>query len=132
MNNDNVFRSENFELTHQGRGVLKMKLKGFIKSAQMQDSTSKINEFVSRHHIKYLLIDQRELKVLTKDVMEFISKSVGDIQRMKIEKVGTLDPVDVFAKAGIFKIHQETRNTKFVTMHFQTEEECLAWFYKEN
>ena len=112
MNNDNVFRNESFELTYQGRDVLKMKLKGFIKPAQMQDITLKINELVSRHHVRYLLVDQRELKVLTKEVMDFIFKSIGDLQRMGIEKVGSLEPVDIFAKAGISKIQQESKNTK--------------------
>jgi len=130
MNNDNGFRSENFELTYQGRGLLKMKLKGFIKSGQMQDITVKIHELITRHHVRYLLVDQRELKVLTKEVMDFIFNSIGDLQRMGIEKVGTLEPVDIFAKAGIFKIQQESKNTKLVTMPFQSEEECVAWFYK--
>ena len=131
MNNDNVFRSENFELTYQDRGILKMKLKGFIKSAQMQSTNVKVNEFVSRHHIKYLLVDQRELKVLTTDVLEYIFKSIEDMQRMGIEKIGTLDPVDIFAKAGVSKIHQETKNTKFITKHFQTEDECVEWFLQK-
>ena len=130
MNNDNVFRGENFELTYEGHAVLKMKLKGFIKLAQMGNIILKINEFVSRHHVRYLLIDQRELKVLTKDVMDFIFKSIEELHQMGIEKVGTLEPVDIFAKAGISKIRQESKNTKLVTMPFQSEEECVAWFYK--
>ncbi len=130
MNNDNEFRSENFELMYHGNGILKMKLRGFMKFAQMPTTYARINDFISKNQVKYLLVDQRELKVLTKDVQEYILKSIADMQRMGIERVGILDPVDVFAKAGTSKIHQESKNTAFDAMHFQTEEECMEWFVK--
>jgi hypothetical protein len=130
MNNDDEFRSENFELMYHGNGILKMRLRGFIKFAQIPATATRINEFIHKNQVKYLLVDQRELKVLTKDVQEHILRSIAEMQRMGIERVGILDPVDVFAKAGISKVHQESKDTTFDTKHFQTEEECMEWFVK--
>ena len=109
-------------------GIVSVKLKGFLKPDQMKKSLSAIHQAVTGNDkLKLLLIDQKELKVLSKEVQDHLIQEIVKLGAY-ILRVAVIKPDDPFALAGMNAVESSAQANK--GKNFAHEGEAIEWLLK--
>jgi hypothetical protein len=125
---EKIATSASMELSYQTEGsILIFRVHGFLKPGEAAKDGLTLNEAISKKKIRRILIDQRGIKVLSKEMQSFIIGSANEMAQKGIKKMAILPPEDVFALAGISKIQSEFKTPGIEIANFSSEEEGLNW-----
>ncbi len=129
MNAQFVFQNAHCKVTQPNPYTLTVKLKGFMKIEHLLDITRFMDTFIKKHTITALLVDQSELKVLSKDVLDQMMKMISAISRDGIQRIAIVDAEDIFAKASFAKINKEADilSDRVTRAHFMHERGAREW-----
>jgi hypothetical protein len=107
-------------------GILKIKFKGFLKPAQMQKTLEAVSSALAVYKTQLILVNQQAMKVLSKEVQEQLLHAIKRSDSTN-RRVARINPEDIFAKAGLDKIHHDSHVSDSTTRDFNTELEGIRW-----
>jgi len=122
-----IFQEEHCEITQIGPHALKLKFSGFLKVVNLVSVQAFMDAFTKNHPCDLLLIDHSGLKVLSKEVQEYMSKTIGYIANKGVKRMAIIEAEDVFAKAGFEKLHREVNPDRVIRVLFHSEKAALEW-----
>ena len=122
-----IFQEEHCEITHIGPHALKLKFSGFLKVVNLVSIQAFMSAFTRSHPCEMLLIDHSGLKVLSKDVQEYMTNTIAHIASKGVKRIAMIEAEDVFAKAGFEKIHREVSTDNITRVVFHSEKAALEW-----
>lgn len=123
-----VFKAEHCEIKQVNSHALKIVLKGFLKITHLTTVNDFVDSFTKHNQINMLIIDQSGLKVLSKEVQEYMGKTISMIARKGLKKVAIIEAEDIFAKASFDKLHkEETKHGEVTHAVFHSEKAALEW-----
>ena len=122
-----IFKEEHCEITEVGPHALKLKFSGFLKVVNLVSVQAFMDTFTKSHPCDLLLIDHSGLKVLSKEVQEYMSKTISHIADKGVKRIAIIEAEDVFAKAGFEKLNREAHNDDITRVVFHSEKDALEW-----
>ncbi|HEY9005415.1 hypothetical protein [Ohtaekwangia sp.] len=130
MNAKLVFEHAHCVVAQLNDHTISVKLNGFLKAEHLLDISRFIETFIKKHSITAMMVNQTELKVLSKDVLEQMTKIVHATAQNGIQKIAIVDAEDIFAKASLGKLQKEAPFDVSVThAHFLHERGALEWLH---
>ena len=122
-----IFKDEHCEITQIGPRALKLKFSGFLKVANLASVQAFMDTFTRNNAYELLLIDHSGLKVLSKEVQDYMSNTITHIANKGVKRVAMIEAEDVFAKAGFEKLHREVNADRVPRALFQSEKAAQEW-----
>jgi hypothetical protein len=108
--------------------VIVAKWIGFLKAEEVRKGCSFMTQYIRDNAVKAHLSDHRNLKVLSKEVQDYLTKQwFPEIERIGLRKVGAVVAEDVFAAATVNKVNKEARVGNLQINMFNSEDECTKW-----
>jgi predicted hydrolase (HD superfamily) len=101
---------------------------GFLKMDDLKRGCELMNNQIRTDKITRHISDQTELKVLAKELQEYIGGVWFDeVEKLGLRKIAILVAEDVFAQATVNKVntHAQFRNLQIQT--FGSLEKCYQW-----
>lgn len=128
MAREKITTSTSSELFYQPEdSILIVRFHGFLKPAEAAKDRLVLNEIIRQKKIRLMLIDQQDIKVLSKEMQSFIISNAGEMAQNGVRKMAITLPKDVFALAGVSKIHSEFKTPGIEVTSFASEEDGLNW-----
>ena len=128
MVTEKIATGTSMELSYQSADfILVFRVHGFLKPDEAARDRLILHEAISKKKAQLLLVDQRDIKVLSKEMQSFVISSANEMVRMGIKKMAIILPQDVFALAGVSKIQREFKTPGMEIAHFTSEEEGMNW-----
>jgi hypothetical protein len=115
------------ELSKANGSILIVRFHGFLKPDEVTRNSILLVQTIHQNKVRSILMDQRDLKVLSKEVQWFITQSAKELMQSGIKKVAVLLPENVFALAGITKINSELQVPDIEVRHILSETAGLTW-----
>ncbi len=112
--------------------VLYAKWNGFLKPDEVRAGCQAMTKFIEKNKIKYHVSDHTNLKVLSKEVQDYLTKQwFSEVESIGLEKIAALVSANAFAKATVDKVNTEAQIGTMKICTFARQQDCLNWF-KEN
>jgi hypothetical protein len=112
----------------QSNNVVVAKWIGFLKPEDVKAGCTFMTKYIKENSIKSHLSDHRELKVLSKEVQDYLTQVwFPEVERIGLTKVGAVVADDVFAAATVSKVNKEARVGNLQINMFNSEPECVKW-----
>ena len=128
MANERIKTNTSTELFYQTEdSILIARFHGFLKPGEAAKDRLVLHETIRQKKIRLILLNQRDIKVLSKEMRSFIINSAGEMAQNGVKKIAITLPEDVFALAGVSKIHSEFKIPGIEMAHLASEEEGLNW-----
>ncbi len=108
--------------------VVIAKWMGFLKLENLKKGCELMNTKIKQEKITYHISDQSELKVLAKELQEYIGLVwMDEVEKLGLRKIAILVAEDVFAQATVNKVntHAQLRNLQVQT--FGSIDKCYQW-----
>lgn len=133
MTKDRISTSINTELIYQAEGsLLIVRFYGFQRSEQAAKDNQAIVETVRQKRVRLLLINQRDIKVLSREMQSLIVDNAAKMVNSGVKKVAVVLPEDVFALASVSKIHSESKLTGIAIQSFSSEGDAIEWLRNQH
>jgi hypothetical protein len=131
MVSDRLFETSYCEIRERKDGILYAKWKGFLKPNQVRTGCRFMTEYVRGKNITMHLSDHRDLRVLSKEVQDYlISEWFPEIEREGMKKIAALEAPDPFAKITVDKVNKEAKVGNLIIRSFIREEDCIKWLFE--
>lgn len=112
--------------------ILYAKWIGFLKPDQVRRGCSAMTDFIKKNQTKVHLSDHRNLRVLTKDVQDYLTQEwFPEVERAGLRKVAALVSEDIFAKATVESVNHTARVGLLTIRTFDSHHQCLEWLKEE-
>ncbi len=109
-------------------GVLSAKWIGFLKLENVKKGCAVMNDCIKREKAIRHFSDQTELKVLAKEIQEYISAVwFAEADKLGLRKFGILIAEDIFAQASVNKVNTQVQFGKIDIQTFGSREKCMKW-----
>ncbi len=123
-----VFQEAYCEVLEGSNGIIYARWNGFLKPEQVKNGCAKITEHAKNNKITVHLSDHRNLKVLSKEVQEYLAKEwFPEVEKIGMRKIAALVAPDLFAKATVDKVNKDAHVGNLVIRTFESEDECIKW-----
>ena len=125
-----LFENKSLELSlDESNNIIVAHWKGFLKLEVVQEGCQKLIQLVKSHNISKHLSDQRELKVLSKEVQSYLVSDVFPaLEAAGLRKLAVLSSTDVFAQATASKVSTNATQLGNISLNtFNAKPDCIAW-----
>ncbi|MFQ3576067.1 MAG: hypothetical protein SNJ77_06490 [Cytophagales bacterium] len=113
--------------------VIVAKWIGFLRLDEVKKGCSFMTSFIEKNNVKTHLSDHRQLKVLSKEVQEYLTKEwFPEVEKVGLQKVGAVVAEDVFAAATVSKVNKSAQIGNLKIDMFNSELDCNTWLQKVN
>jgi hypothetical protein len=101
---------------------------GFLKYDEVKKGCAFMTRYIKEHNLKSHLSDHRSLKVLSKEVQDYLTKEwFPEVEKIGLTKVGAVVADDVFAAATVNKVNSEAKVGKLTINMYNSETDCTKW-----
>ncbi len=108
--------------------VIVAKWIGFLKPADVRKGCTFMTNYIKQNSLSGHLSDHRELKVLSKEVQDYLTQEwFPEVEKVGLKKVGAVVSEDVFAVATVSKVNKEAQVGDLKINMFNSEGECMKW-----
>ena len=108
--------------------ILVAKWIGFLKIEDARAGCSFMTKFVKENLISGHLSDHRQLKVLSKEVQDYLTMTwFPEVEKVGLKRVGAVVADDVFAAASVGKVNKAGQLGNLKIDMFNSETECVKW-----
>lgn len=108
--------------------VLVAKWIGFLRPDDVKRGCRFMTKYIQEKDVKSHLSDHRSLKVLSKEVQDYLTKEwFPEVEKVGLKKVGAVVAEDVFAAATVSKVNNEAKIGQLTINMFNSEKECTKW-----
>ena len=123
-----VFQKKYCEIVLHNDSTIKIQLRGFLKIEQLIEISEFMRSFLKIHSISNLLIDHSDVKVLSREVMEYMAEMFTTVSKRNIQRIAIIEAENIFAKASFSKIDQDAPlNSSVARAYFMSERGALEW-----
>lgn len=130
MNYLNIFSKRYCEMDVAEENVLlRIRLKGLLSLEQMKEINSFSREFNKKHGINSILVIQSELKILTKEVQEYLIEMLHESEKEGMKKIAIVQAESIFTQVIVDRIHVRFKGGNLDTRTFVTEKEATEWLF---
>jgi hypothetical protein len=131
MNKDSIATKTNTEFIHQvDDSLLIVRFHGFLKFEEAAKDNLILIDTVRQKRVRRLLINQRDIKVLSKEMQSLIVDNAATMANSGLKKLAVVLPEDVFALAAVSKIHSQSKITGVTIQLFSSESDGVEWLRK--
>ena len=129
MNTVNLLKEPFVEINlDKSNNVIVAKWIGFLKPDQVKKGCAFMTNYIKNHSLKAHLSDHRSLKVLSKEVQDYLTQQwFPEVEKIGLRKVGAVVAEDVFAATTVNKVNQEAKVGNLKINMFNSEPECVKW-----
>jgi hypothetical protein len=104
------------------------KWKGFLTLEQVRRGCSLMSGVIMAHDLKCHLSDHSELRILGKEVQEYLVGSwFPEVERLGLRRIAVRVAADIFAKATVNKVNTQQCYGQLAITTFGSCESALAW-----
>jgi hypothetical protein len=108
--------------------VIVAKWIGFLKPTDVRKGCNFMTTYIKQHSLRGHLSDHRELRVLSKEVQDYLTQEwFPEVEKIGLKKVGAVVSEDVFAVATVNKVNKEAQVGELKINMFNSEGECIKW-----
>lgn len=108
--------------------VIIAKWMGFLKFEDLKRGCEVMNEKIKQEGLTRHISDQSELKVLAKELQEYIGGVWFDeVEKLGLRKIAILVAEDVFAQATVNKVNTQAQFRQLQIQTFGSLEKCYQW-----
>ncbi|MBC8111521.1 MAG: hypothetical protein H7Y04_10710 [Verrucomicrobia bacterium] len=108
--------------------IVAAKWNGFLKLEDLQKGCKEINSQIKKEKLTKHLSDQTQLKVLVKEVQEYIGAVWFDeVEKLGLRKIAILVAEDIFAQAAVNKVNLNAQYKKLEINSFSSLDQCHTW-----
>ncbi len=101
---------------------------GFLKMEDLKKGCELMNNHIKQDKLTRHISDQTELKVLAKELQEYIGGVWFDeVEKLGLRKIAILVAEDVFAQATVNKVNTNAQFRKLQIQTFGSLESCYKW-----
>lgn len=104
--------------------ILSITLNGFIKPGQINKVMSVVIGAVKDLNSKLILINQKDLKVLSRETQNQIVTTINALNRF-VSRVAIIESEDIFAVAGLKAVQRNVHINK--GKNFMSNDEAVEW-----
>lgn len=123
-----VFKESYCEITELENGILRAQWSGFLKPEDVRKGCSFMTQLIKSKNYEVHLSDHRNLKVLSKEVQEYlVMEWFPEVEKLGLKKVAALVSPDVFARATVEKVNHEAQVGNLSIYTYGTEKDCVDW-----
>ncbi|MEP2772816.1 MAG: hypothetical protein ABJH05_11750 [Fulvivirga sp.] len=123
--------NESFCNIYYSDSVIYAEWKGFLKLDQVKKGCLMMTKEIKNNNTKMHLSDHRELRVLSKEVQDYLTQEwFPQVEAAGLKKVAALVSDDVFAKATVDKVNTTAKVGNLTIKTFNAKKDCLDWFDK--
>lgn len=113
-------------------GVLVAKWSGFLTPEQVRTGCKAMTDYISKNKVKWHLSDHRDLKILSKEVQEYLTQEwFPEVEAIGLEKIAALVSENAFAKATVDKVNHEAKVGAMKINTFDSRQQCLNWLKRD-
>jgi hypothetical protein len=127
MSQQAVYQNASCSITLVDGKILHIKQSGFLHLSQVVEMDKASLELIARNNIHLMLIDQSELKVLSKEIQDYLVHKISNLEKIGIKKVAILEPENIFAKLTVEKIHREAHIQPSFAKYFASKSSASIW-----
>ena len=112
----------------KSNNIIVAKWIGFLKANEVRAGCKFMTEYIKEHSLKGHLSDHRQLKVLSKEVQDYLTREwFPEVEKIGLRKVGAVVADDVFAATTVNKVNREAQVGNLQINMFNSEPECVKW-----
>jgi hypothetical protein len=113
----------------KSNNVLVAKWIGFLKPPDVIKGCSVMTKYIKGNPaIKGHLSDHRQLKVLSKEVQDYLTKEwFPEVEKAGLKKIGVVVAEDVFAATTVNKVNKEAQVGNLKINTFNSDVDCVNW-----
>jgi hypothetical protein len=112
----------------KSNNIIVAKWIGFLKPQDVRKGCSFMTKYIKEHTLRGHLSDHRQLKVLSKEVQDYLSMEwFPEVEKVGLKRVGAVVADDVFAAATVNKVNKEGQVGDLKINMFNSEGECVKW-----
>ncbi len=109
-------------------GILYAKWSGFLKPEEVREGCEAMTHYISANKVKAHLSDHTDLKVLSKEVQDYLTKEwFPEVEQSGLQKIAALVSQNAFAKATVDKVNHEAQIGEMKIFTFGTKQDCIDW-----
>jgi hypothetical protein len=129
MSNVSLFKQPYVDIyLNKSNNILIAKWIGFLKPEDVRSGCSYMTKYIKENNIKSHLSDHRQLKVLSKEVQDYLTREwFPEVEKVGLRKVGAVVAEDVFAAATVNKVNKEGQVGNLSINMFNSETDCVKW-----
>lgn len=129
MPNKIILNEKFVEISHdQTNNIAVARWKGFLKLENLAPGLNALLDIVKKNNSKNHISDQRELKVLSKEVQDSLTGNfLPTLEKKGIKKLAIITSEDVFAIASVNKVNSSTMLGNMEIKPFNTERDSIDW-----
>ncbi len=108
--------------------VITAKWIGFLNMDNLTKGCGALNNAIQNEKITLHISDQTELKVLTKELQEYIGGVwFEQVEKLGLKKIAILMAEDVFAQIAVNKVNLSAQFRNLSIQSFSSADKCAAW-----
>jgi len=117
----------------KSKNILQAKWIGFLKIEDTKKGCAFMTKFINENFVKSHLSDHRSLRVLSKEVQDYLTtKWFPEVEKVGLKRVGAVVAEDVFAAATVGKVNKAGQIGNLKIDMFNSESECVKWLSFNN
>lgn len=128
MDKKSIFKKSYVEIFYDATDkIIIARWIGFLKIDDLKVGCGELTSFIKKNNVKKHLSDHSQLKVLSKDVQEYLGKHwFPEVERSGLRKIAALVSEDVFAQATVNTVNKASVG-KLQINTYPSEKQCLNW-----
>jgi len=112
----------------KSNNIIVAKWIGFLKPEDVKKGCSFMTRYIKENPLKGHLSDHRQLKVLSKEVQDYLTRQwFPEVEKVGLKKLGAVVADDVFAAATVSKVNKEGQVGALSINMFNSEQDCIKW-----
>jgi hypothetical protein len=112
----------------KSNNIIVAKWIGFLKPLDVRKGCAFMTKYIKEHTLRGHLSDHRQLKVLSKEVQDYLTMEwFPEVEKVGLKRVGAVVADDVFAAATVNKVNKEGQVGDLKINMFNSEGECVKW-----
>lgn len=129
MSNKVTLNEKFVEISHdQTNNIAVARWKGFLKLENLPSGLNALNDIIKKNNSKSHISDQRELKVLSREVQDSLTSNfLPSLEKKGVLKLAVISADDVFAQASVNKVNSSTMLGNMEIKPFNTERDAIDW-----
>jgi hypothetical protein len=108
------------------------KWNGFLRLEELQKGCKAINNHVKKEKLTKHLSDQTQLKVLVKEVQDYIGEVWFDeVEKLGLRRIAILLSDDIFTQASVNKVNLNAQYKGLQINSFNSLNQCYEWLSED-
>ncbi len=129
METQTIFNSPYVEIElNTDLGIIRANWKGFLKIHDLLEGMEHLLEGVNNHGVQRHISDQTELRVLSKEIKDYlVNDGLDRMEAAGLKKVGVIQSSDFFAQSAVDRVNKDVVLKELDIQAFLSEKDCVEW-----